>query len=421
MAFTEAYGPSLPTFADLKNHLREEPLYLQVLEKYLRNTANLIEELRAKLESSEREAPNVEEVGVPRADLRRQPTPPPSREQVEAFHQFLEGQRDLEREVENRNQFALHLLEQQQQQQAELHQYLEEEEPVPALVDTPVSREEVEEMEEMAELRQIPYDENEADFNGTPEASAGSSERDEVESIREIVLRSRTIRIPIVEERPVAPEAFHAPEVEGLPAQYQQLLVTPPIDPYIVIRNADGSTTIECGMCPKEFGTLKGWRIHASKVHRQSGKRSRTIRIPIVEERPVAPEAFHAPEVEGLPAQYQQLLVTPPIDPYIVIRNADGSTTIECGMCPKEFGTLKGWRIHASKVHRQSGFCQKCGHFIDMPHVSSDAEITATMELHSLEWCPKATKAVINDRAIKRRRLELVGRNEEAQHYYIPG
>ncbi|EJD73456.1 hypothetical protein LOAG_19123, partial [Loa loa] len=99
---------------------------------------------------------------------RRQPTPPPSREEVEAFHQFLEEQRDLEREVENRNQFALHLLEQQQQQQAELHQYLEEEESVPALVDTPVSREEVEEMEEMAELRQIPYDENEADFNGTP-------------------------------------------------------------------------------------------------------------------------------------------------------------------------------------------------------------------------------------------------------------
>uniref|UniRef100_A0A1I7VJW6 C2H2-type domain-containing protein n=1 Tax=Loa loa TaxID=7209 RepID=A0A1I7VJW6_LOALO len=104
------------------------------------------------------------------------------------------------------------------------------------------------------------------------------------------------------------------------------------------------------------------------------------------------------------------------IDPYIVIRNADGSTTIECGMCPKEFGTLKGWRIHASKA-----FARNAATSLIWPHVSSDAEITATMELHSLEWCPKATKAVINDRAIKRRRLELVGRNEEAQHYYIPG
>ncbi|VDM17152.1 unnamed protein product [Wuchereria bancrofti] len=36
------HGPNLPTLVDLKNHLRDEPLYLQVLENYLRNVASLV-------------------------------------------------------------------------------------------------------------------------------------------------------------------------------------------------------------------------------------------------------------------------------------------------------------------------------------------------------------------------------------------
>ncbi|VDM10548.1 unnamed protein product, partial [Wuchereria bancrofti] len=146
MEHAEAYGPNLPTFADLKNHLRKEPLYFQVLEGYLRNTAKLIEELRAKLDN--------ETIEVPRADLRICPSPPPSREQIEMFHQFMEIQRDLEREAENEDQIALHLLE-QQQRALELQQQ-QEEEPVPALVDAQESSEEV---EEMAEEWQVPHDE----------------------------------------------------------------------------------------------------------------------------------------------------------------------------------------------------------------------------------------------------------------------
>uniref|UniRef100_A0A915PKL9 C2H2-type domain-containing protein n=1 Tax=Setaria digitata TaxID=48799 RepID=A0A915PKL9_9BILA len=331
-------GPRLPTLVDLKNHLREEPLYYEVLEKYLQNAANLIENLRARLEESQRHARGNEVVEIPRADLVVRASPPPSREQFEMFQEFMEHQRELDRQQENEDQIMLLLLQQQQEEPEYPDENMEDEEPAVTLND----HEGGWEQEEMAEWRQIPYEPFLDDGKGNVVSRARPTVTEcNDETVREIVLRSRTVRVPMVGRS----------ENETLPA---------------------------------------------------------------------SPETFQAPAIEGLPEHYQQLLVAPEIDPYIVSRKEDGSTVIECGFCPKEFGTLKGWRIHAAKMHRQNGFCQKCGHFVDMPHATTAAEIQATMELHSMEWCPMATKTIMNGRAVKRRRLELAGRSEEAQHYFIP-
>ncbi|EJW75516.1 hypothetical protein WUBG_13576, partial [Wuchereria bancrofti] len=95
------YGPNLPTLVDLKNHLRDEPLYLQVLEDYLQNAASLINGLRARLEGNGLEAREDEAFEVPRADLMRRPTPPPTQEELEVFRELLEHEREMEQQREN--------------------------------------------------------------------------------------------------------------------------------------------------------------------------------------------------------------------------------------------------------------------------------------------------------------------------------
>uniref|UniRef100_A0A915PHX9 C2H2-type domain-containing protein n=1 Tax=Setaria digitata TaxID=48799 RepID=A0A915PHX9_9BILA len=87
-----------------------------------------------------------------------------------------------------------------------------------------------------------------------------------------LLQRSRTIYVPVAHEecsRPVedVPEAFRVPAVEGLPERFRKLLVAPHVDSYTVVGNGSRWTGILCGFCAKEFGMLKGWRIHAAKMH----------------------------------------------------------------------------------------------------------------------------------------------------------
>uniref|UniRef100_A0A1I7W5S9 ZZ-type domain-containing protein n=3 Tax=Loa loa TaxID=7209 RepID=A0A1I7W5S9_LOALO len=67
-------------------------------------------------------------------------------------------------------------------------------------------------------------------------------------------------------------------------------------------------------------------------------------------------------------------------------------TAAECDMCPKEFGTLKGWRYSCRQTASAERFCQKCGHFVNMPHIHSDEEIPGAMELHSSKCFPRPRK-----------------------------
>uniref|UniRef100_A0AAF5Q627 C2H2-type domain-containing protein n=1 Tax=Wuchereria bancrofti TaxID=6293 RepID=A0AAF5Q627_WUCBA len=152
--------------------------------------------------------------------------------------------------------------------------------------------------------------------------------------------------------------------------------------------------------------------------------RTRTIRIPVpVTQETLAaarPEEFHPADLKDLPEQLRMELEVPQAEPY-TIAQGEGSKNIVCGLCGRQFETLKGWRIHASRMHKQDGFCSRCGHYLLLPPEFTAAQRTAAVELHALDWCPRACAAVISERQVKRRRLDLVGREEDAHHLFIPG
>ncbi|VDN08492.1 unnamed protein product [Thelazia callipaeda] len=152
--------------------------------------------------------------------------------------------------------------------------------------------------------------------------------------------------------------------------------------------------------------------------------RNRTIIIPVpatpeaVGEE-MAPEAFQVGIVEGLPEQFRQELREPENNAYEVVMDGNQSSII-CGFCGRRFETLKGWRIHATRMHKQDGFCTACGHILTLPPTATAAQKQAAVELHISDWCPRARKSIVDERRVKRRRLELAGKDDLAQNIHIP-
>ncbi|VDK84153.1 unnamed protein product [Litomosoides sigmodontis] len=72
-------------------------------------------------------------------------------------------------------------------------------------------------------------------------------------------------------------------------------------------------------------------------------------------------------------------------------------------------------------MHKQDGFCARCGHNLLLPPGFTSAQKEAALELHDLEWCSRSCAAVINERRLKRHRLDLVGRERAAQRLLVPG
>ncbi|EJW75062.1 zinc finger protein, partial [Wuchereria bancrofti] len=129
--------------------------------------------------------------------------------------------------------------------------------------------------------------------------------------------------------------------------------------------------------------------------------RTRTIEIPILATREVlaaaTPAPFRPADLGDLPEQLRRELQVPQAEPYTVVQE-EGINSIVCGICNRQFGTLKGWRIHASRMHKQDGFCARCGHNLLLPPGFTAEQRIAAMELHALDWCPRACPAVISER-----------------------
>ncbi|VDN88808.1 unnamed protein product [Brugia pahangi] len=128
-----------------------------------------------------------------------------------------------------------------------------------------------------AEWAPLPNDENEEPaVQVAPMEMSGTEEP--VESIRELVLLFQENK----DDRNPGPRhsagvgcgstgTIRPADLGDLPEQLRRELQVPQAVPYTVHHEGE-INRIVCGICNRQFETLKGWRIHASRMHKQDGK-----------------------------------------------------------------------------------------------------------------------------------------------------
>uniref|UniRef100_A8NZP1 Uncharacterized protein n=2 Tax=Brugia malayi TaxID=6279 RepID=A8NZP1_BRUMA len=320
-------------------------------------------------------------------------------QEIEVLFEYLKREpemyRILQRFVSRTVQFEQSLIE----RMAEAGWRLEElvgQSAQPAMEEDPVPQE-PEFNEEEAEWAPLPENENdeaenwpsEAEWTPLPEEEEEEEPEvpgvpmeieEPVEAVRELVLRTRTIRIPVPamqEAMAAAPsEKFEPADLKDLPEQLRRELIVPQAEPYTVAQE-EGNKKIEEIQSYFDFVLIKSYDFIENFIPYNAPKRLQNS-ISILEEQFVQ---------QYFPYYFWFSSVWP---------SAAGSLK-----------TLKGWRIHASRTHKQDGFCARCGHYLLLPPEFTAAQRTAAMELHALDWCPRACAAVISERQVKRRRLDL--------------
>uniref|UniRef100_A0AAF5Q7Z5 C2H2-type domain-containing protein n=1 Tax=Wuchereria bancrofti TaxID=6293 RepID=A0AAF5Q7Z5_WUCBA len=227
MSFSGAQIPEHPDISDVLDYLQREPVMLRALQEYMREKEQVENLLLTRLEEAERRLEVEGRSG-------EEPAP-----QEPAFN-------------------------------------VEEAEWAPL----PETDDEAENWPSGAEW--APLLDDDSDEPEVPAAPMETSaDAEPVESFRELVLRTRTIRIPVLATHAslvaAAPEEFHPADLGDLPEQLRRELLVPQAEPYTVVQTNEDSNIV-CGICGRQFATLKGWRIHASRMHKQDGKFLRPLR-----------------------------------------------------------------------------------------------------------------------------------------------